>query len=49
MQKPVSREKIKKVMDEFKKGKLKNPTGQKVVDHKQAVAIAMSEARKAVK
>jgi len=38
---------IKKVMEEWKDGKLKSsPTGKKVTSHKQAVAIAISEARR---
>lgn len=36
--------KIQKVMKEYKSGKLKSSAGGKVVDRKQAVAIAMSEA-----
>lgn len=36
--------KIAKVMREFKAGKLKSSSGQIVTDHKQAVAIALSEA-----
>ena len=39
--------KIKKVMDEWKSGKLKSSSGKKVTSQKQAVAIALSEARKA--
>lgn len=35
--------KVKKVMKEYKSGKLKSGSGQKVTDRKQAVAIAMSE------
>lgn len=37
--------KIGKVMGEFKEGKLKSSSGQKVKSRDQAVAIAMSEAR----
>jgi hypothetical protein len=37
--------KIGKVMGEYKKGKLKSSSGQKVKSRDQAVAIAMSEAR----
>lgn len=33
-------------MKEFKKGKLKSGSGQKVTSRKQAVAIGLSEARK---
>ena len=45
-----AQKKIKKVMKEFKKGKL--PIGQskkKVKSRKQAIAIALSEARKSKK
>ncbi len=43
-----SQEKIGKVMEEFKEGKLKSGrSGKKVKDRKQAVAIGISEARKA--
>ena len=39
--------KVSKVMREYKKGKLHSGTGGKVVkSQKQAVAIALSEARK---
>ena len=38
--------KIKKVMKEHKKGTLKSGSGKKVKSRKQAVAIALSEARK---
>lgn len=37
--------KIHKVMSEFKKGSLKSSSGDKVVNKKQAIAIALSEAR----
>ena len=37
--------KVEKVMREFKGGKLKSSSGQKVTNQKQAVAIALSEAR----
>ena len=36
--------KVKKVMDEWRSGKLKSSSGEKVTDRKQAIAIAMSEA-----
>lgn len=36
--------KVEKVMEEFKSGKLKSSSGQKVTDRKQAIAIALSEA-----
>jgi len=35
--------KVRKVMKEYKEGKLKSGSGKKVTDKKQAVAIAMSE------
>lgn len=38
-------EKIGKVMDEWKEGKLKTGSGKKVTSQKQAVAIGISEAR----
>ena len=38
--------KIHKVMKEHKQGKLKSGSGKKVKSRKQAVAIALSEARK---
>lgn len=37
--------KIGKVMKEFKKGKLKSSSGDKVTNRKQAIAIGISEAR----
>ncbi|MDB5166186.1 MAG: hypothetical protein JWM37_258 [Candidatus Saccharibacteria bacterium] len=44
---PRAQKKIKKVMDEYKKGTLKSgSTGKKVTSQKQAVAIGISEARK---
>jgi hypothetical protein len=39
--------KVAKVMDEYKHGSLKSSSGQKVKTRKQAVAIALSEARAA--
>jgi len=39
--------KIKKVLGEFKRGKLKSSSGKKVTKRKQATAIALSEARRA--
>lgn len=36
--------KIKKVMGEYKSGKLKSSSGGKVTNPKQALAIALSEA-----
>jgi len=43
--------KIKKTMGEFKRGKLRSGSkkGPKVTSRKQAVAISMSQARKAMK
>jgi hypothetical protein len=38
-------EKVKDVMHEMKRGKLKSGTGKKVTSRKQAIAIALSEAR----
>lgn len=40
------KEKIRTVMREFKQGKLKSSSGQKVKDRKQALAIAYSEAER---
>ncbi len=41
------REKIKKVMHEFKEGNLRSGRSRKkVTDRKQAIAIGLSEARK---
>ena len=39
--------KVEKVMHEFKEGTLKSGSGQKVANRKQAVAVALSEARHA--
>lgn len=41
------RRKVKKVMGEYKRGKLRSSSGGKVRKRKQAVAIALSEARHA--
>lgn len=41
---PKQQAKVKKVMEEFKNGKLKSGSGDAVTDRKQAIAIAMSEA-----
>lgn len=38
------KKKVAKVMREYKAGKLKSSSGDKVTNQKQAVAIAMSEA-----
>ena len=43
----TSKRKIHKVMEEYKESKLKSSSGQKVTNRKQAVAIALSEARQA--
>ena len=37
--------KVEEVMHEMKKGKLKSSSGKKVTNPKQAIAIALSEAR----
>ncbi len=43
-----AQEKVKKVMDERKKGTLRSgKSGKKVTSRKQAIAIGLSEARKA--
>jgi uncharacterized protein DUF6496 len=43
-----AQEKVKKVMDERKKGTLKSgKSGKKVTSRKQAIAIGLSEARRA--
>jgi hypothetical protein len=39
----AQKRKVKKVMHEYKRGKLKSGSGRKVKSRKQAVAIAMSE------
>jgi hypothetical protein len=39
--------KVEKVMHEYKTGTLKSGSGQKVTNRKQAVAVALSEARHA--
>jgi len=38
--------KVEEVMHEFKEGSLKSGSGRKVTSRKQAVAVALSEARK---
>ena len=46
MKKPTKmQKKVGKVMGEYKEGKLKSSSGQKVKSRDQAVAIAMSESR----
>jgi hypothetical protein len=42
-------DKVEKVMGEYKRGKLKSSSGDKVKNRKQAVAIAMSEQRRSRK
>jgi Family of unknown function (DUF6496) len=39
--------KVQKVMKEHKEGKLKSGSGKKVISRKQAIAIALNEARQA--
>lgn len=41
-----AKNKLRKVMREFKEGTLKSSSGPKVTKKKQAVAIALSEARR---
>ncbi|WP_412467805.1 DUF6496 domain-containing protein [Pedobacter sp. KLB.chiD] len=40
-------EKVEETMHEMKEGKLKSGSGKKVTSKKQAIAIGLSEARKA--
>ena len=45
---PKAKEKVKKAMHERKRGKLKSGrSGKKVTSRKQAIAIGLSEARRA--
>ena len=44
---PKASEKIGKTMGEFKRGKLKSSSGQKVKSREQAIAIGISQARRA--
>jgi hypothetical protein len=44
--KAPARSNVKRVMHEYKEGDLKSGSGGKVKSRKQAVAIALSEARK---
>ncbi|MBV8661444.1 MAG: hypothetical protein JO129_04840 [Candidatus Dependentiae bacterium] len=48
-QEAIMKSKVKVVMDEFKKGELHSGRGGKVTSQKQAIAIALNEARKQVK
>ncbi|MDQ7744386.1 DUF6496 domain-containing protein [Hydrogenophaga pseudoflava] len=43
----ITRRKVSKVMHEFKEGDLKSSSGARVRSRKQAIAIALSEARDA--
>ena len=40
------KKKVKKVMGEYKRKKLRSSSGKKVINHKQAIAIALSEGRR---
>lgn len=42
----MSKDKVALVMREFKKGKLKSSSGQKVTSRDQALAIGLSEAKR---
>jgi hypothetical protein len=44
---PKASEKVEKAMHEFKRGELKSGSGQTVTSKKQAIAIGLSQARKA--
>lgn len=44
---PKAQEKVGETMHEFKEGTLRSGTGRKVKNPKQAVAIGLSQARKA--
>ena len=44
---PKAQEKVEETMHEFKQGELKSGSGQKVTNRKQAIAIGLSQARKA--
>lgn len=45
----MKKTKVEKVMHEFKVGKLSSSSGKKVTNRKQAIAIALSEAKKSNK
>ena len=40
------KKKVRDVMEEYKLGKLKSSSGNKVTSNKQAIAIALSEVRR---
>lgn len=42
----AQQEKVRRVMREFKEGKLRSSSGKKVTSRKQAIAIALSQARR---
>jgi len=44
--KPGKKKKVKKVMGEFKRKKLKSSSGKKVTNRKQAIAIALNSKKK---
>jgi hypothetical protein len=44
--KPPGKKKVKKVMGEYKRKKLRSSSGKKVTNYKQAIAIALSEGRR---
>lgn len=44
---PKAAEKVEKSVHEMKQGRLRSGSGEKVTSRKQAVAIGLSEARKA--
>jgi hypothetical protein len=44
--KPAAKAKVAKVMDEFSSGDLKSSSGEKVEKRPQAIAIALSEAKR---
>lgn len=48
MSSPAFKAKVEKVMGEFKRKKLKTSNGKRIGRRKQAIAIALSEARRAV-
>jgi len=42
----MKKNKVEKVMHEYKEGTLKSSSGKKVKSRKQAIAIALSEAKR---